>query len=70
MKQRIYIDTSVVGGYFDEEFKAETRALFERMKDKEVVFVLSNILEKELLRAPAHVQTLLGQFEADCLERV
>ena len=21
MKQRVYIDTSVVGGYFDEEFK-------------------------------------------------
>ena len=24
MKQRVYIDTSVVGGYFDEEFKEAT----------------------------------------------
>ena len=23
MKQRIYIDTSVIGGYFDEEFKED-----------------------------------------------
>jgi predicted nucleic acid-binding protein len=70
MKQRIYIDTSVVGGYFDEEFAAETRALFERMKNKEVVFVVSDVLDKELLRAPAHVQALLSRFSADCLERV
>jgi len=27
MKQRIYIDTSVVGGYFDEEF-SEVRTTF------------------------------------------
>jgi hypothetical protein len=28
MKQRIYIDTSIVGGFFDIEFEAETKALF------------------------------------------
>jgi hypothetical protein len=33
MKQRIYIDTSVVGGYFDEEFKEATKALFKRLED-------------------------------------
>ena len=32
MKQRIYIDTSVVGGYFDEEFKDDTLPLFERLE--------------------------------------
>ena len=32
MKQRIYIDTSVVGGYFDEEFNEATRMLFERLE--------------------------------------
>jgi hypothetical protein len=30
MKQRIYIDTSVVGGFFDEEFKEDTIPLFQR----------------------------------------
>ncbi|WP_373517412.1 hypothetical protein [Pricia sp.] len=29
MKQRIYIDTSIVGGYFDEEFK-EAQTDFSR----------------------------------------
>lgn len=31
MKPRIYIDTSVFGGYFDEEFKDHTIPLFERI---------------------------------------
>jgi hypothetical protein len=31
MKQRIYIDTSIIGGYFDEEFKEATLKLFERL---------------------------------------
>ncbi len=35
MKQRIYIDTSVVGGYFDEEFKEDTIKLFERFENNE-----------------------------------
>jgi hypothetical protein len=30
MKQRVYIDTSIVGGFFDEEFSEPIRALFER----------------------------------------
>jgi hypothetical protein len=33
MKQRIDIDTSVVGGYYDEEFKEDTIKLFERFKN-------------------------------------
>lgn len=31
MKQRIYIDTSVVGGYFDDEFSDATLQFFERL---------------------------------------
>ena len=37
MKLRIYIDTSVVGGYFDEEFKEATIALFNRLENREVI---------------------------------
>jgi hypothetical protein len=31
VRQRIYIDTSVFGGYFDEEFARHTIPLFERI---------------------------------------
>ena len=39
MRQRIYIDTSVVGGYYDEEFKEATIQLFERLDKNEVNFL-------------------------------
>jgi hypothetical protein len=39
MRQRIYIDNSVVGGYYDEEFKEATIQLFERL-DKMKLFLL------------------------------
>jgi len=30
-KLRIYIDTSVIGGYYDQEFSKDTRLLFEQI---------------------------------------
>lgn len=62
MKPRIYIDTSVIGGYYDEEFKEATRALFERLENKEVVFIISDLLELELTGAPPRVKELLSKF--------
>jgi predicted nucleic acid-binding protein len=70
MTPRIYIDTSVVGGFFDEEFSVATQALFERLKKGEVVFVVSDLLKKELIRAPLHVQELFQNYEENCFEHI
>lgn len=70
MKQRIYIDTSVVGGCFDEEFKDTTLKLFERLEKNEVIFVVSDLLDLELINAPKHVQRHLLQYSADKFQRV
>ncbi|GHT54091.1 hypothetical protein AGMMS49982_18220 [Bacteroidia bacterium] len=59
MKQRVYIDTSVIGGYFDEEFAADTVPFFECVKRGEMIILVSELLEKELIKAPAHVRDLL-----------
>ena len=59
MTQRIYIDTSVVGGYFDEEFSADTIAFFQRINNGEIIVILSDVLEAELARAPLFVRELL-----------
>ena len=63
MIHKIYIDTSIVGGYFDDEFSNDTRALFERLKKGEVVFIISSLLQQELLRAPKNVRELLDKFD-------
>ena len=70
MKQRIYIDTSVVGGYFDEEFKETTRLLFDRLEKNEIIFVVSDLLDLELLNAPENVRELLHNYSADKFQRV
>jgi hypothetical protein len=70
MIQRIYIDTSIVGGYFDEEFKEATNMLFQRLEKREVKFVVSDLLDLELLNAPSHVKEFLFHFSPDFFERV
>ena len=70
MKQRIYIDTSVVGGYFDIEFREDTIKLFERLKNDEVIFVVSDLLDLELLNAPTEVREHLLNYSANCFQRV
>lgn len=46
--QRIYLDTSVFGGLYDEEFQYYTELLFERIRKSEFEIVLSNVTEQEL----------------------
>ena len=70
MKQRIYIDTSVVGGCFDEEFKEATIALFQRLEKGEIVFVVSDLLDLELINASKKVRELLYNYSADKFERI
>ncbi len=70
MKQKIYIDTSIVGGYFDDEFAEPTQKLFGRLKNGEVIFVLSDLLDLELMKAPENVQELLLEFPAENFERI
>ncbi|GHV21888.1 hypothetical protein AGMMS49959_11740 [Planctomycetales bacterium] len=68
--QRIYIDTSVVGGYFDDEFAAATQALFARLVAGEVVFVVSDVLGDELTNAPQRVRELLDRCDRSSIESV
>jgi len=70
MKQRIYIDTSVVGGYFDDEFCDATQGLFKRLEDNEIVFVVSDLHDLELASAPLNVRELLQRFDSEKFERV
>lgn len=70
MKSRIYIDTSVVGGYFDDEFKEATQSLFQRFENREITFVISDLLELELTYAPVHVRQVLAKYAMDRFEYV
>lgn len=64
-KLRIYIDTSVIGGYFDDEFNADTRLLFEEILRGEYKLVISDLTIRELVNAPERVRTLLRDLKID-----
>ena len=69
-KLRVYIDTSIVGGYFDDEFSGDTRALFNRLENKEIVFMVSSVLQQELQKAPDIVRELFDRYASVCFEYV
>lgn len=58
MKERIYIDTSVFGGYFDEEFSEHTIPFFKRIMDGEFTVLFSVVTQDELEQAPENVKEL------------
>lgn len=61
MKLRIYTDTSVIGGCFDDEFAEPSRRLFDRFKTGEAIIVVSELTMLELKLAPAEVQAVLDE---------
>ncbi len=68
MKQRIYIDTSVFGGYFDEEFSEHTIPLFDRIKAGEFIILYSIITQDELENAPEKVKQFVKSLETNLTE--
>ncbi|MBF8275446.1 MAG: hypothetical protein HW390_519 [Candidatus Brocadiaceae bacterium] len=69
-KLRIYIDTSVIGGCFDPEFKIWSEALIEDFRQRRYVPVLSAVTAAEIDPAPAVVKRLHQQLLALPAEEV
>ena len=65
----LYIDTPVIGGYFDKEYQKETRQLWAMWKSGRFRFVSSVVVEEEIEPAPEQVRHLYAQTfpEADRL---
>lgn len=64
------MDTSVFGGYFDEEFQEFTKPLFDRINNDEFTIIFSTILESELELAPDKVRNLTRSIKKDNTEFV
>lgn len=64
----LYLDTSVIGGYFDDEWKDATQELWCQMQAGQWRFMTSTVAAEELERAPDHVRDLfLNSFEPDAI---
>lgn len=70
MIQRIYIDTSVVGGIYDSEFDSFTKIFFDKALNREVTLIISDLLEEELINAPTDVKIFFKTLPSEQLEYV
>jgi predicted nucleic acid-binding protein len=69
-KERIYFDSSVIGGYFDAEFSEESKRVIEYARDGRIIVLMSEIVIQEILKAPRRVQEVLTSLPSATLERI
>ena len=55
----LYLDTSVIGGYFDAEFMADTRVLWRLREAGRFNFFTSRLVFQEITGAPPRVRELM-----------
>jgi hypothetical protein len=53
---RVYADTSVFGGAYDDEFKQPSLMFFEQVKNGQFVLVTSAVVQDEMVAAPPAVR--------------
>jgi predicted nucleic acid-binding protein len=70
MKSRLYFDTSVFGGVYDEEFEEISTLLFEKVKLGKIICVYSDLSETELQNAPPRVREFFADLPKENLEFV
>lgn len=53
---KVYADTSVFGGVFDEEFAEPSKEFFDEVKSGKFSLVVSALVQAEIASAPEDVQ--------------
>lgn len=59
---RIYADTSVFGGCYDEEFRDTSRTFFDQIREERFALVTSALVQEEIGPAPPDVQRLFSDM--------
>lgn len=65
---RIYLDTSVFGGYFEPEFELWSKVLFNKIIKGDIKLLYSQMTEIELANAPKHVRDVLSKIPNSNIE--
>jgi hypothetical protein len=68
--ERIYLDTSVFGGYFEPEFEFWTKILFDQIHKGEFKVIYSRLTDIELKPAPLQVRELANSLTRDTVELI
>ena len=69
--ERVYVETSVVSGMFDEDdHPAKTKPFWDAVINGKLHVVLSDVLVSEVERAPQHVRDFFDSLPESQIERI
>ncbi|MBE8400285.1 PIN domain-containing protein [Leptospira borgpetersenii] len=63
--QRVYVDTSVYGGYFDKEFSEWTEKFFEEVDEGKFKIFVSPLVTWELRNSPVWVREFYSRYYSE-----
>jgi len=70
LRPRIYVDTSVIGGCFDEEFEEYSNQLLDEFVSGRKIVIVSDVVLLELEGAPDNVRGVLADVPSENIEYV
>jgi predicted nucleic acid-binding protein len=69
-KERLYFDSSVIGGYYDFEFAEDSRRVIGYAQSERIAVLISEVVVQEILKAPTRVQEVLFSIPSGAIERI
>jgi hypothetical protein len=67
-KLRLYLDSSVFGGYFDQEFEEYSIPVVEGLIKRQARLLISSVVTNELVKTPTEMRDLILKIPDDALE--
>ena len=67
--RRVYVDGCAIGGAFNKRFANETRPFWNAVQNGEIIVIVSDVLEKELRKAPELAKSLIYGLPESQVER-
>ena len=67
---RIYADTSVFGGCYDDEFALESMRFMRDVRHKKYILLLTDMVIAELRDAPRRIADIISSIPPETIERV
>ena len=69
-KLRVYVDTSVIGGKFDNVHALATQAFWDAVEKGDIVVLASDVLDEEVERSPQHIRDFFDELPVSQVERI
>ena len=69
-KFRVYVDGCAVGMAFNPKYAAQTRPFWEAVRNGEIIVIVSDVLDRELQKAPLRARELVYGLPKSQIERI